>query len=204
MTGTGNHDPAWLREGEDAKKPLLLPPPEAKAESADLGDGDEEAGGSVRKSHRGQKRLSGAVGRKGKRAKRITKPFFAILGTVTALAALAAVAANLYVLVSDGQQEKPPEQDNVDRIILRGFGVALAFISMLTELRLKWWGKLCPVLDVLLVRGLFHALVAFLTLSDFSHWTEPNNVVGLIVLCCAGLYTCAGLLCIRRHVEVEK
>ncbi len=46
--------------------------------------------------------------------------------------------------------------------------------------------------------------VGFLTLSDFSHWGELSNVVGLMLLCCSSLYLFSGLLCIRRHVEVEK
>lgn len=196
---TGDHEPAWLKEG--GKQPLL--PPEAK-EAEDASSVDEEAaGGSSSSSVKGSKRGRSSVG-KGRRrgTRRMTRPFFAVLGTVTALAALAVVAANLYVLVADGQKET--EEEGVDRAFLRGFGVLLALVALVTELRLKWWKRLCPVLvNFLFVRGLLYTLVALLTLSDFSHWTEANNVVGCIFLCCAGLYLCAGLLCMRRHVDVE-
>jgi hypothetical protein len=196
-TPTADHEPAWLKDdGKSTKTPLLPPSAEAK-EPDELPFEDEEAGASSRSSRSKRQR---------ERRRRITKPFFAVLGTVTALAALAAVAANMYVLVADGQEEKPPAEtdDGVDRVILRGFGAALAGLAILTELNLKWWRRLCPVLDYLLARGIFYSLVGFLTLSDFSHWSEAANVVGLILICCAGIHVCAGLLCIRRHVEVEK
>lgn len=194
----GDHEPAWLKEG---KKPLL--PPEAKEpEDASLCVDEEAAGGggSV-KGSKGRRSSVGKGRRRGKR--RMTRPFFAILGTFTSLAALAVVAANMYVLVAYGQEEKGTEE-GVDRASLRGFGVALALVALATELRLKWFKRLCPVLvDVLFIRGAFYSLIALLTISNFSHWTEAQNVVGLIFLCCAGLYLCAGLLCVERHVEVE-
>lgn len=193
---TGDHDPAWLKE--DGRKQPLLPPEAKDAPSSSV---DEEAGGRGSSSVKAPKK--GGRGQQGRRrGKRMVRPFFAILGTITALAALAVVAVNLYVLVADGQEEKETE-DSVDRAVLRGFGVALGFVALLTELRLKWWKRLCPVLDYLWVRGAFYGLVAFLTITDFTHWTEANNVVGVIFLCLSGLYLCAGLLCIRRHVEVE-
>lgn len=196
---SGDNDPAWLKH--DQTKAPLLPPPEEKAPDV---DDDEEVGRAS--SAGGGKKHRRSVGagssRKKRQQRRITKPFFAVLATLTALSALAAMATNLYVLVADGQEEKETD-DGVDRVILRGFGVVLGLFVILRELGFKWWRKLCPLLDYLFARGAFIALVGFLTLSDFSNWTEPQNVVGLIMLCCAGCYLSAGLLCIRRTHTLE-
>lgn len=192
----GDHDPTWLKEADGKTQPLL--PSEAKEREDAASSVDEEAGG------RGGSGKAAKGGRQQgrRRGKRMVRPFFAILGTVTALAAIAVVAVNLYVLVADGQEEKET-QEGLDRSVLRGFGVVLALVALLTELRLKWWKRLCPVLDYLWARGAFYGLVAFLTITDFTHWAAANNVVGVIFLSLSGLYLCAGLLCIRRHVEVE-
>lgn len=191
----GSNDPEWL-------KPLLAPPPPAEAKSASRGDdalptlvGEEaSAAGQQRQQQREQKR------------RRITKPFFAVLATITVLAAITALATNVYELVADGQEEKSTGEtadEGADRVILRGFGVALSFLVVPTELGFKWWRRLCPLLDYLFARGVFYSLVSFLTVSEFGNWTEPSNVVGLILLCCAGCYAIAGLLCLRRTHTLE-
>ncbi len=159
---TGDHEPAWLKGGSDeGKKGIkqpLLPPAEAKEADA-FSDGDEEAGTTPTRAS-SSKRGGGQRQRQRERRRRITKPFFAVLGTVTALTAVAAVAANLFVLISDGQEEKPAGETDAgwDRTILRGFGCALAGLAILTELNLGWWRRLCPVLDYLVARGIFIAL----------------------------------------------
>ncbi len=202
---SGNPSPRWLEE--EAKAALL---DEQQQEEG----GDEEGGavpgrktptlgppaGKAKKPKRRAPRRApaddGDDDEAADRKRRITKPFFAVLSTFTVLLSLGGICWNLYSLITwEGTAT------SILPRVHRGFAIVLTLVAMLTELRIKWWKKLCPVLFYHSVLGFFLCLVASLSLTDFE--PSDENVVGFLFLAFGFFYMSLGVLCIHRHVEID-
>lgn len=138
--------------------------------------------------------------------RKITKPFFAVLSTFTILLGLALIASNFYSIVNkeeEKQDGKGKEGEGEAVLLLRhvyhAFAILLSIPAILTELSIKWWKKLCPLLSYLFFRGLFYCLIACLSVDDFTPASE--NIAGFIFLGFGMFYMILGGLCVKRHVE---